>query len=147
MSWSYDEALTQYRDQVRFLIGDTNEDDQQISDEEIDWTLDQQSNPYSAAALACRGLHSKYARKATKTVGDLSIQWAEIANNYRDLRKELEILATRHEGVPVPYAGGISKTDKDIEESDEDRVEPYFVTNQHSWAGTPVSNPRVLRLP
>lgn len=137
MTWSYNPALSTNLDRVRFLIGDTNTNDQLLANEEITWILTQQSDVYSAAAFACRGLQAKYARKATKSVGDLSIQWAEIANNFRDLHRELTALASRFGMVPTPYVGGISMSDKDFEEQDTDRAEPYYRVGLHDYNLTP----------
>lgn len=135
MSWSYNPNLSTDLDQVRFLIGDTDTTEQQLSNEELTWVLTQQANIYAAAAQACRNLQAHYARKATKSVGDLSIQWAELHDNYKELSIDLDRLAARYTTVPVPYAGGLSISDKQIEEADEDRVVPAFYVGVHNNPG------------
>jgi hypothetical protein len=124
----------QNRDTVRFLIGDTMPSDPQLQDGEIDgliYTTRSSSSGtgtqvgattvdlYQAAIAAVVALAGIYTRKANKSVGDLSVQSAAIADNYRKLRSDLMSQAARH-SVPIPYAGAISVADKEIDASDTD---------------------------
>ena len=68
MAWSYDERNLNTTDALgrlnatRFLIGDTNEDDQQVQDEEVAFALAQaNNNTYFAGAFLCRTIAAKYA--------------------------------------------------------------------------------------
>jgi hypothetical protein len=125
----------QNRDSVRFLVGDTDSNDQQLDDQEVDGLLNANQpvgspfpNVYLAAAQACISLAARYMRRASMTVGDLSIQLAQVADNYRNQRKYILALANRHlQGGTQPYVGGISESDMDADETDEDLVE-YWVT-------------------
>lgn len=128
MSWSYDPNLSTDRDRVRFLIGDTDTNDQLLSDEELDYLLTQYS-VYEAAAVACEAIAAKYARKADKEVGDLSIKWSQVSDQYtkkaQELRKQAKV-----SNPAVPFAGAISISQKETVEADADRTIPAFSRDQ-----------------
>lgn len=127
MTWTYAGDPSQdNRSAVRFLVGDTDSADQQIQDEEIDWLLSQNgSDVYQAALAACTSLSARYARRANKTVGNLSIQYSNLAKQYDDQYKRIERQAARHT-VPTPYAGGISNSDMLTDIDDTDLNQPAF---------------------
>ena len=57
MSWSYDATQLEIsvKDQIRLLIGDTNENEHLIEDEEIMFYVDQHPDDITRAALDCVG--------------------------------------------------------------------------------------------
>lgn len=123
-------------DTVRFLIGDVNSADPQLVDGEITGLLAQNSgNPYQSAIEAARSLAARYARQVDKTTGDLSIKAAERSKAYAALVKSLTAQAIRF-STPVPYAGGISISDKDANQDDDDLVTPEFFKHMHDDRGT-----------
>jgi len=134
MSWTYsgDPSYSDL-DLVRFLIGDTDTTAQQLTDEEILGAITIAGGVYPAAIMAVRQLASYYARRADKSVGDLSISYSQIAKNYRDLVGQLQTQAITLGGTAPPYAGGISVSDKQIDEGDSDRVAPAFTVGMHSF--------------
>ena len=142
MSWTYTgqpftegtPSTQQNRDSVRFLLGDTLMSDPQLQDGEIDGliyntragssgtgtaVIDTTIDVYQAAIAGCVALAAIYTRKANKSVGDLSIQSAAIADNYRKLRSDIQAQSARH-SVPTPYAAGISRSDALIDPPDPD---------------------------
>lgn len=123
-------------DKVRFLIGDTDvTSDPQLTDAEINAMLtDNAGNAYSAAIACVEALISKYSRKVTKSVGDLSISYSDIVGNYRELLAGLRRRATVQ--ICTPYAGGISISDKQTDEADSDRTQPSFYRGMHDEGGT-----------
>lgn len=133
--WSYSgNPATSAMDKVRFLIGDTNSSDQHISDEEINAMLADNANDAYSTAIACtEALISKFSRYVTKSIGDLSISYGEIVSNYRSLLGDLRRKATI--ALCTPYAGGISVSDKEIDEGDSDRVKPAFTIGMHDSEG------------
>lgn len=83
MSWTYSgNPGSSTLDEVRFLIGDTDTNDQLLSNEELQWLIDKWSDAYSAAISAVTQLLSQAARSTeqNKKVGDLSLS---IKNNAR----------------------------------------------------------------
>lgn len=123
-------------DTVRFLIGDTDSSDPQFQDGEISGLLVQNvGEPYQSAIEGCRALATKYARQADKTVGDLHILSSQKSKTYIALIPQLQAQAQRHT-VPVPYAGGIKKSDKQKDQDNDDVVPPSFVKGIMDDTGT-----------
>lgn len=104
MSWSYDDPSSSSTDAVRFLIGDTDESDPLLSDEEIEYALSTAGGSvYQAAHDACYAIASKMSRMATsKSVGDLSLSYANRAQAFRDQAERLLELAARRD-IPTPW--------------------------------------------
>jgi len=138
MSWTYDTSLPNDRDRVRLLIGDTLTQDQQLSDEELDAMLEIYGATISTAIAACRALAAKYARYADKWVGDLKILASQKSRAYFKLAEELQSAGSSALGtaLAVPTAGGIWVGEKEMAESDADRVEPFFRRGMHDHKGS-----------
>lgn len=113
------------KDQVRFLIGDTDKCDPLLQDGEIIWVLTQYENtPMNAAIRCCESIISKFSRMADEAVGQVKISFSQKAKSYNTT---LQMLRSRlaMEGA-VPYAGGISVSDKITQDMNTDRVRPDF---------------------
>lgn len=128
MSNTYsNDPSTSTKDEVRFYIGDVDSADWQLSDEEIAFLLSQESDNATRAAIrAARTLYARFTRLVDKTVGDLSISYSQRAKQYLDLISQLETQAALATNAARPYAGGISKTEKQRIEEDTDAVLPVF---------------------
>jgi len=130
MTWTYKgEPGTIPRDHVRLLIGDTDCEDQLLSDGEILFFLDENGSAKSAAVAAAQAIAAKFSRLADEKVGQVSVTYSQKAEHYRNLADTLktQLSVTRL----APYAGGISVSDKDLVESDTDRVNPAFTRTTH----------------
>lgn len=138
MTWTYGgDPDANARDAIRFLTGDTDTNDQLLSDEEIAWLNKEVTGSttattglYAAAYRACLAVASKFSRLADQAVGDLRVSMSQKAKAYRVQADELLALASKEGFTPTPYAGGISKDDKDSVEDDSDRVQPWISTGQ-----------------
>lgn len=90
---------TSERDQVRFLVGDTDTKNFLFTDEEIDWLLSEEGSPLAAAARACEILATRFAREANTAVGELRVDLASLSEQYaeraKDLRRRLAVAAAR----------------------------------------------------
>jgi hypothetical protein len=105
VTWTYSgDPASSLRDQVRFLIGDTDTDDQLISDEEIAYLLTQSSDDvYQAAYEACYTIGSKFARLATsKSVGDLSLSFSDRSQSFFQVAARMLELGSRRV-PPTPW--------------------------------------------
>lgn len=111
--------------QVRYLIGDTMMNDQQAQDEEINFALTQRPSIYGAAAMVSRSLAGKFSRLVDTVAKDLRTTLSTKARNYLRMAMEFETQAAVRSGA-MPYAGGISLSDKARQEQDSDRVPPQF---------------------
>lgn len=132
MTWTYSgDPSSTNRDAVRFLIGDTDNTSQLVTDEEIAYMLTQEGSTSSAAARVCRSLAAKYARFMDQSVGDLNISYSQRFKQFSEMAAKLESDASSRVGIP--YAGGISQSDKDSRESDTDRVLPASKVGVHDY--------------
>jgi len=138
VSWTYGgDPAANARDAIRFLIGDTDTDNQLLTDEEIAWVNTEASGTstgttalYDAAYRCCLTIASKLAREADKSIGDLSVSMSQRAGAYREQAAALKALSGREGGVPVPYAGGITISDKEIDQENSDIFRSWFVAGQ-----------------
>lgn len=118
MPWTYSgDPASSAKDEVRFLVGDTNTADQLVQDEEINYVLlahadaGSASINYRAAAEIAEAIAAKFARKADKAVGPLSIQAKQQHDHYVQLAGRLRKLAFTGGsiaafGTPVLGGGG-----------------------------------------
>ena len=127
MTWSYDPTTlsTNKTAQVRLLVGDTVSTSPQMQDEEIAFSLTQRGSVYGAAADICRALAAKLSREADTVDKDLRTMLSSKSKAYATRARELEVQA-KARGGGLPYAGGISVSDKIIQELNLDRVNPSF---------------------
>lgn len=110
MSWTYSaDPTSSAKDAVRFLIGDTDETNQLVEDEEIYFNLlEVDQNIYRAASNTCYNLAARYtgeAQSTSKSVGGLSISksFGDKAQRYERLAKDL-LMRSRRVNPPVPNA-------------------------------------------
>lgn len=127
-------------DTVRFEIDAkdcTTETTALISDEEIQYLIDNNRHILLAAAAAAEAVAAKYTGTPTsKMVGDLQVSYGSgKATEYTALAKSLRNRAYRKAGAHV-YAGGLTESDKDRIESDSDRVDPVFTLGGMDHEGT-----------
>lgn len=138
MTWTYGgDPAANARDAIRFLIGDTDTTDQLLTDEEIAWVNTESSGTstgttalYDAAYRCCLTIASKLAREADKQIGDLSVSMSQRAKAYREQAASLKELSGREGGVPIPYAGGITISDKEVDEENSDLFRSWFSSGQ-----------------
>ena len=117
--------------QVRFLIGDTNTAAGMVlEDEEIDWLLSTEANVYMAAAAAADMIVTKIDGSTgtggtvgpitRKRIGQTDISYfnGRTSEQYASLASSLRARGGTHQ---MPFAGGISATDKLTRELDLDR--------------------------
>ena len=128
--WSYSgDPLASERDAVRFMIGDTDACDKQLSNNEIDYLLQVEGSVTQAAIVAAENLAAKYARLVDEQVGAVRISYSQRSRRYSDIANTLK--ARRNTAGAAPYVGGISKSDKQIDENDSDLVRPAFTRDLH----------------
>jgi hypothetical protein len=116
-------------DEVRFLIGDTDSAQEQLSNEEINFTL--LSKPPKAAAAECaRAIAAKYARLVTRSVGDLNVTYRELQDNYAKLADRLEAASAAEDAGTQVFAGGIFTSDRVIQDNNTAINQPDFRRDQ-----------------
>ena len=138
MTWTYGgDPSSNARDAIRFLVGDTDTNDQLLNDEEIAWVNNQVTGSdtattalYEAAWRSMVAIASKFSRLADQAVGDLKVDLFQKATNARAQADQLKALALREGNVPTPYAGGITVSDKDIDRDNSNMIQPSFARGQ-----------------
>lgn len=139
MSWSYDPSDLGTDDaagrlnSVRFLVGDTNTNDQQVQDEEITFALAQTSNNiYYAAAFVANTIASQYSRKVTVELdGALKEDLSDLAKNYFRLAEKLREDGVKYgSGAFGIKAGGIRITQMNTNYLKPNRVKSAFYKDQ-----------------
>jgi hypothetical protein len=125
MTWTYSgNPSSSDKDAIRYLIGDTDTNNQLLSDEEIAYELTR-SNVYGAAALSCNAIVAKLSRLVdTYLDRDIRANMSQAVKNYQALARNLEFKARL--SIAAPFCGGVSVSDKESREQDTDRVSPYF---------------------
>lgn len=138
MTFTYDPGVTPVsnKDKVRLLIGDTDRDDQQFTDEEITAILTMEGNVFSSAELCCFSLSVKYSKLVDKTVGELRLRLGQRATAYAARAKEIKSRGALNSAIP--FSGGIVQSQKATQEEDADRVNPGFQIGMHD---NPLSGP------
>lgn len=138
MSWSYSgNPASNTKDMVRFLIGDTITADQLLQDEEITAVLAGEPDVTKSAAICAESISAKYSRLADVAVGKTRISYSQKSEAYSRLSDKLTSeVASSKSLKAVPYAGGISVTDKDAQQLDSDRVDPMFERDMFDYPGT-----------
>jgi hypothetical protein len=116
------------RDLIRILINDTTG---RLSDEYIAYSLTAEPSVWYAAALCAETISGQFSQSGDLTVGDLSIRRS--ISEYRNLAKTLRARGSRG---AVPFAGGLTVSDKDTEKTDTDRVKPAFSIGMHDDPAT-----------
>jgi hypothetical protein len=119
---------------VRRLIGDTDSTDYRLLDADITAILsDNNGDDYKAAAEAARSIAAQLAMQEDVKISETSLSGSNAYLNMIKLAESLEKQAAR--SFAIPYAGGISKADKEAREADTDRVAPAFTRALHSVPG------------
>lgn len=148
MAWTYvfsslgTTTTNERRNTVRFLVGDTDENDQQVQDEEIAFALTQTSdNVYYAASFIADSLAAKYSRKVTtKLDGALSAEYSDLAKQYRLLAVTLKQQGQRYSGASLGVGyGGLLISEIDAVREDTDRVLPSFRRDRFRYPGSEYS--------
>ena len=138
MTWSYSgDPSSSAMNSIRFLIGDTDTTEQLLSNEEILWVNTEASGTssgtnalYDAAYQCCLAVASKLARLADKQIGDLNVKLSQKAQGYLTQAAHFSSLAMTKNFTPIPYAGGITVSDKEIDEDNTDLFRGWFASGQ-----------------
>jgi hypothetical protein len=130
VTWTFNEAsITTNLARVRVAIGDTNVNDQVLSDEIINAYLSDNGSDIRATSIACirEGILPRFARKTDRSNLGISTTRSQLFQHYTDLLKMLESAAGSTAAI---FCGGISEVAKDAINSDADTVAPMFYRGQ-----------------
>lgn len=119
VSADYPPATIGQMTQVRFLVQDVQTARQLLQDDEIYWTLTVEANVFMAAAAVCESLVARAGSIRKKSISEFSIVYEPAF--YQKLATQLRARGAGHQ---VPYAGGISISDKEAQQASTDWVAP-----------------------
>lgn len=115
-------------DAVRLLVGDTNCTAALLLDSEIQYFLDQAGgNVQGGAVGAARAIAAKFAQSVTVTTGKVSKQFSDRVKQYESLATRLE---ADFSASATPWAGGISRAEKEAASASTANVQPTFERGQ-----------------
>jgi len=127
MTWTYDSTdLSTDLAKVRLDIGDTNDNDPGLSDEEINSFL-AATNLAGATLRAAQALYAKWVRDIDRSNLGMSASRSQKLQHLRDLMEGLRARASRR---APPFVGGVSQTSKDAITEDTDYVDNAFTRDQ-----------------
>jgi hypothetical protein len=136
VSWTYSgNPSTSVGDQVRFLVEDTDPNEQLLSDEEIAYLLQSvDGKPYTAAAQGLWQVWVKLSRQADSSVGDVHKVLSRRAEHFEGLYREMQRRARAVEGSSI-FDGSIDGSL--LIDGDAVDASPYFRGGQmdNPWAG------------
>lgn len=107
---------------VRSELGSPSTD--VLSTELLQKIVNEEETLYGSAARASDILYRHFSLKADKTAGSVSIDYSNRAELWKEIKTEMTEKATALQGTPI--VGGISESDKDSVEEDEDYPDPFF---------------------
>lgn len=134
MTWTYDSTdLSTDLAQVRLRIGDTNTDDQLLTDEEINHYLGLKADVDLAAADCIEfGIIPKLSRDVDRSNLGMSATRSQKVQHYMDLVDRLR--RGSWTGAEITSTGQ-SKAAQDANEADTDLIQPLFERNHNRNAG------------
>ena len=128
MTWSYNENLSTDRDKVRFRIGDTDTDDQLLSNETIDALLVIRNDVVLASIDSVQAILAKFAREIDRQALGLGGPRSQKTTHYENLLKILRAEADK--GATGVFYGGATIADKEDALADTTKPRPPFRLDQ-----------------
>ena len=128
MTWSYNENLNTDRDKVRFRIGDTDTDDQLLSNETIDALLVIRNDVVLASIDSVQAILAKFAREIDRQALGLGGPRSQKTTHYENLLKILRAEADK--GATGVFYGGATIAEKEDALADTTKPRPPFRLDQ-----------------
>ena len=123
--WSYSgDPSKSDLDKVRFLVRDTNPKDQLLQDAEINFLIQEEGSADKAAIKSAENIAMFFARKCDESVGKVSRSFSQKHDQYLKMAKALRRSALQK--TACPFSGALDITQKEIQENQDNRVQPAF---------------------
>jgi len=129
MAFTYDSDLLSTSElyQIRLEIGDTNEYEFFLEDGEIQWVMNRESSFSARCSKCCDFIVAKLSKEVDYTAGAVSEKLSQLIDRYKNLKIELSTRGSES----YPWMRSISVSDKETNETDTDRVKPFFKRGIH----------------
>lgn len=123
MSWSYTGDMSIDLNYVRTLIGDTDTNDQQFSDQIITGMLSRVGDALSTAITLAVGLVAFYSRRVDTSIDSVRVAMGQRADHYKLVVSQLKAMAAASTSVAcAPIVTGVSISAMQGVDQDTDRV-------------------------
>jgi hypothetical protein len=144
MAFTYDDNPAGIpRDQVRFLLGDTDKENPWFSDAEVAYLLTTaDGDPRGAAIIGAEAILARIASWQDETVGGVSLKVSDIRTAFTDLLVRLRTTSAAGSLGAPPYVGGVLRSDKEQTALDAERIPTQYSTRMLTTRGTTRSRPR-----
>ena len=128
MTWSYDDSLPTDRDKVRFRIGDTDSEEELLSNETLDALLVIRDDVVLASIDAVQAILAKFAREIDRQALGLGGPRTQKTTHYENLLKVLR--AEAEKGSTGVFYGGATIAAKQAALADTTKPRPPFRIDQ-----------------
>lgn len=128
MTWSYDDSLPTDRDKVRFRIGDTDSEEELLSNETLDALLAIRNDVVLASIDAVQAILAKFAREIDRQALGLGGPRSQKTTHYENLLKVLRAEADK--GSTGVFYGGATIAAKQAALADTTKPRPPFRIDQ-----------------
>lgn len=126
--------LSNTRDEIRELMGDTNRETSLVSDELIEYALSEASNnKFRTCAIICDTLAVRFARDADIRVSTYATDRRSISDKYRAMAMQFRNRARTGDAFRMP---AMKLTSKNNSFDDTDIVQPMFKRGLHEFENT-----------
>lgn len=141
MTWNYtNRPIDVERDRIRFLVGDVDECDQLVTDEEIAFAASKFPDKNElAAAYILRALAALFSRKASMSAGGVSSSCSDIAKAFAARAKELDPNdeTSGASNLCEIAVGGTTISEHEAMRDETDTVQPAFNRGMNDIPGGP----------
>jgi hypothetical protein len=131
MAFTYEASLvSSKKDQVRFLVGDTDSEEFFLHDDEITWLLqiwEPKGSVFYVAAMAAESIAARFAREVTTNSDSQTVSTSELQQKYLDLAARLMRMHETLLTGGVVDMGGVNAG----EQPDPTVTSPAFGTGMH----------------
>ena len=135
MSWSFNESLTTNRDKVRLKIGDTDTNDQILSNETIDALLTEHNSDVLLTTISCvRAIIAKFSRNLNRGAIGLTADMSLFVAHYQELLSDL--IKQNRGNSGVRYVSAFSDSRRETIESDDDFIRPFAAIGRDDHPGS-----------
>lgn len=143
MSWSYTGDMSIDLNYVRTLIGDTDTNDQQFSDQIINGMLARVGDALGTAITLATGLVAFYSRRVDTSIDSIRVAMGQRTEHYKTLVSQLKAMAAASTSMAcAPIVCGVSVGDMISADQDTDRVASRFLVGMMEAPGViPPSSP------
>jgi hypothetical protein len=110
MTFTYDDPNSSNLEAVRFRLQDTDSDRPLLTDEEIEFELEEENEDVLLATLACAEvLVARGAHKVTKKIGQMTINYSDLTAQYEKLVATIQAkIARGGAAFTMPTSGKVA---------------------------------------